>query len=140
MLATLQHLGVIPSFSRPSVSNDNPYAESLFRTLKYRPEYPEQAFADLHAARAWVDRFVEWYNTIHLHSAIKFVTPAQRHTGEDVRLLAHRKQVYKQAKAANPGRWRGAIRNWDPIKEVHLNPEKQKTVIEAILNFKRQLY
>ncbi len=69
----------------------------MFRTLKYRPEYPEQAFTDLHAARAWVDGFVEWYNTEHLHSAIKFVTPEQRHTGKDVLLLAHRKQVYKQA-------------------------------------------
>ena len=98
--------------------------------MKYRPEYPEQAFTGLHAARAWVHGFVEWYNTDHLHSAIKFVTPEQRHTGKDVFLLAHRKQVYKQAKAENPGRWSGDIRNWEPIKEVHLNPEKQKTVIE----------
>ena len=130
MLATLQHLGVIPSFSRPSVSNDNPYSESLFRTLKYRPEYPEHAFIDLQAARVWVEGFVDWYNHVHLHSAIHFVTPEQRHTGEDVTILAKRKQVYRQAKAENPGRWRGDIRNWEPIKEVHLNPEKQKTVIE----------
>ena len=130
MLATLQQLGIIPSFSRPSVSNDNPYSESLFRTLKYRPEYPEQAFTDLHATRAWVHGFVEWYNTEHLHSAIKFVTPAQRHMGEDVTILAKRKQLYKQAKAENPSRWRGDIRNWEPINEVYLNPEKQKTEIE----------
>lgn len=130
MLATLQQLGVVPSFSRPSVSNDNPYSESLFRTLKYRPEYPEQPFADMPSARAWVHGFVTWYNHAHLHSAIRFVTPEQRHRGEDVQILAQRKRVYLQAKSENPERWSGDIRNWDPVKEVHLNPEKQKTEIE----------
>jgi len=67
---------------------------------------------------------------VHLHSAIRFVTPEQRHRGEDVTLLAKRKQVYKQAKAENPSRWSGDIRNWEATKEVHLNPEKQKTVVE----------
>lgn len=126
MLATLQALGVVPSFSRPSVSNDNPYSESLFRTLKYRPEYPEHAFADLQAARAWVQGFIEWYNNEHLHSAISFVTPNQRHTGDDVAILANRKRVYLAANSANPARWSGEIRNWDHIKEVHLNPDTQK--------------
>jgi transposase InsO family protein len=56
------------------VSNDNPYSESLFRTLKYRPEHPEHCFADLQGARTWVAGFVDWYNTQHLHSAIKLVT------------------------------------------------------------------
>ena len=126
MLATLQELGVIPSFSRPCVSNDNPYSESLFRTLKYRPEYPEQAFEDLHAARAWVQGFVNWYNHEHLHSAIKFVTPVQRHTGEDKKILAKRRQVYQDAKLKHPDRWSGEIRNWEQINEVHLNPESEK--------------
>ncbi len=130
MLATLQQLGVIPSFSRPSVSNDNPYSESLFRTLKYRPEYPERPFNDLQAARSWVCGFVEWYNHEHLHSGVKFVTPQQRHTGEDVHILAKRKQVYQAAKSKNPSRWSGEIKNWDLITEVHLNPEKSKTEIE----------
>ena len=112
------------------MSNDNPYSESLFRTLKYRPEYPEQAFTDLQAARVWVEGFVDWYNHAHLHSAIKFVTPEQRHTGEDVTILAKRKQVYRHAKAENPGRWSGDIRNWEHVKEVHLNPERQKTAVE----------
>jgi len=127
MLATLQMLGVVPSFSRPSVSNDNPYSESLFRTLKYRPEYPEKCFAGLSDARAWVKEFVQWYNNAHCHSGIRFVTPAQRHRGEDVEILARRKQVYQQAKLQNPARWSGEIRNWDQIKEVHLNPEKGKS-------------
>jgi len=128
MLATLQELGVVPSFSRPSVSNDNPYSESLFRTLKYRPEYPEKAFKDLPAARTWVQGFVNWYNHEHLHSAIKFVTPEQRHSGEDKEILARRKQVYQQAKLKYPERWSGEIRNWDEIGEVYLNPENEKNV------------
>ncbi len=130
MLATLQELGVVPSFSRPSVSNDNPYSESIFRTLKYRPEYPEKPFIDIGAARYWVSEFVQWYNHEHLHSGIKFVTPDQRHTGEDIQILANRKQVYEKAKAQNPSRWTGEIRNWDRIGEVYLNPEKGKSEID----------
>lgn len=125
MLATLQELGVMPSFSRPSVSNDNPYSESLFRTLKYRPEYPEKCFENLSDARAWVEGFTHWYNHCHQHSAIKFVTPEQRHRGLDNDILANRKAVYSAAKLKHPERWSGEIRNWDHISEVHLNPEKQ---------------
>lgn len=125
MLATLQEPGVIPSFSRPSVSNDNPYSEALFPTLKYRPEYPEKPFAGLSSARIWVQGFVDWYNRDHLHSAIQFVTPEQRHTGEDIAILAKRKRVYEQAKLKNPQRWSGEIRNWKPVASVYLNPEKQ---------------
>jgi len=108
------------------VSNDNPYSESLFRTLKYRPEYPEKPFGDLFAARQWVKEFVKWYNTEHLHSAIHFVTPEQRHTGQDVEILANRKRVYLKAKSAHPERWSGDIRNWNRIEEVFLNPECEK--------------
>ena len=126
LLATLQQLGVIPSYSRPSVSNDNPYSESLFRTLKYRPQYPEQGFTDLTAARVWVSEFVDWYNTQHLHSAIRFVTPDQRHRGQDRDILAKRKRVYQEARSKNPGRWSGDIRNWEPVAEVYLNPETPK--------------
>lgn len=126
MLATLQELGVVPSFSRPSVSNDNPYSESLFRTLKYRPEYPEKPFSNLLSARVWVQGFVDWYNFEHLHSAIRFVTPVQRHTGEEIEILAKRKRVYEQAKLRKPERWSGEIRNWKPAARVYLNPEKQE--------------
>ncbi len=127
MLATLQELGVVPSFSRPSVSNDNPYSESLFKTLKYRPEYPEHAFVDIHAARTWVTEFVAWYNHQHLHSGIKFVTPQQRHSGEDKAILRQRDTVYKQAKARNPNRFSAGTRNWEHQTPVHLNPEKHKS-------------
>ena len=128
MLATLQQLGVIPSFSRPSVSNDNPYSESLFKTLKYRPEYPTMPFETLADARIWVADFVTWYNHEHLHSAIKFVTPAQRHTGDDKAILAKRDHVYQAAKAKHPQRWSGKTRNWKPVKEVLLNPDKTNEI------------
>jgi putative transposase len=127
LLAMLQVLGVMPSFSRPSVSNDNPYSESLFKTMKYRPEYPQQPFESLLAARQWVGAFVRWYNDEHRHSAIRYVTPGQRHSGLDTALLAQREEVYEAAKARHPERWSGATRNWQPILVVHLNPQKQTT-------------
>ena len=132
MLATLQQLGVIPSFSRPSVSNDNPYSESLFKTLKYRPDYPLVCFANLDVARAWVEGFVGWYNDEHLHSGIQFVTPAQRHRGEDREILAKRHELYLQARAKNPSRWSGNTRNWEPVTRVLLNPDKANQQPEKI--------
>ena len=127
MLATLQTLGVMPSFSRPAVSNDNPFSESLFKTMKYRPVYPQRPFENLMVARQWVGTFVRWYNDEHRHSAIGFVTPAQRHAGLDAALLNKRVEIYEAAKAKHPERWSGATRNWKPILVVHLNPEKPAT-------------
>lgn len=123
MLVTLQKLGVIPSFSRPSVSNDNPFSEALFRTLKYCPEYPSKPFESITQANQWVSRFVKWYNTSHLHSGIKFLTPESRHVGNDKKIIENRKRVYEMAKTKNPIRWTGKIRNWVPDTEVLLNPE-----------------
>lgn len=123
MVATLERLGVLASFSRPGVSNDNAYSEALFRTLKYCPAYPTQPFADLAAARTWVEAFVHWYNTQHLHSAIRFVTPADRHAGHDIARLLQRRAVYTRARRRTPARWSGAIRDWTPILDVRLNPE-----------------
>ena len=127
MLATLQGLGVMPSFSRPAVSNDNPYSESLFKTLKYRPAYPVRPFADLVAARHWVNGLVDWYNHEHRHSAIRFVTPAQRHAGLDEALLEQRKAVYEAARVRHPQRWGGPTRNWQRVQTVHLNPDQSDT-------------
>jgi len=129
MLATLQKLGVIPSFSRPACSNDNPFSESLFKTLKYRPAYPQRSFDSLMGARQWVGTFVRWYNEEHRHSAIQFVTPAQRHAGLDGALLRKRAEVYEAAKARYPERWSGNTRSWAPITIVHLNPEKVATEV-----------
>lgn len=125
MLATLQQLGVVPSFSRPAVSDDNPYSESLFRTLKYTPAYPSQPFASLEAARTWMQGFVQWYNDTHRHSGIRYVTPSQRHRGEDQGLLKQREAVYEAAKQRNPKRWAGKTRNWKPVPAVWLNPPKE---------------
>ena len=87
MLATLQRLGVVKSFSRAAVSDDNPFSEALFRTMKYRPGYPRKPFGSLEEARAWVEGFVRWYNTEHLHSEIAFTTPESRHSGADRKVL-----------------------------------------------------
>lgn len=95
--ATLERLGVIASYSRPRVSDDNPYSEALFRTLKYRPEYPRRPFSSLEEARAWVRGFVAWYNHEHLHSGIGFVTPSERHAGRSEAVLAARRAVYARA-------------------------------------------
>ena len=123
LVATLGKLGVIPSFSRPGVSSDNPYSESLFKTMKYVPYYPERPFEDIAQARGWVEKFVGWYNEEHLHSAIKFVTPAQRHEGLDKEILSRRACVYEQAREKNPSRWSGKTRDWSEIREVRLNPD-----------------
>jgi putative transposase len=131
MLATLQRLGVTPSFSRPRVSDDNPFSESLFKTLKYCPSYPEKGFASLNDAKKWVERFVNWYNNIHLHSGIRFVTPASRHSGDDREILLNRHEVYKRAKTANPNRWSRGTRNWSQIVEVELNPRKKEEKLVA---------
>jgi transposase InsO family protein len=111
LLAKLKALGISPSFSRPRVSNDNPYSEALFRTLKYRPTFPSRPFADIHSAIAWVSRFVEWYNTKHLHSAINFVTPDDRHFGRHLNILSARSRVYEAARRRHPERWSGRTRN-----------------------------
>jgi transposase InsO family protein len=124
MLSTLQKLGVMPSFSRPSVSNDNPYSESLFKTLKYHPGFPDKPFDCLESARVWVAGFQHWYNEVHRHSALRFVTPGQRHRGEDISILEERQRLYEAAQAKQPERWSGKIRNWKPVGTVYLNPGK----------------
>lgn len=123
-LEKLYDLGITPSRSRPRVSNDNAYAESLFKTLKYRPGFPVAGFSDLHAARSWVQDFVVWYNQEHRHSALKYVTPQQRHTGEADAILAARKGVFEAAKQRHPERWTGGIRDVGLPEQVYLNPEK----------------
>ncbi|MBC7957353.1 MAG: IS3 family transposase [Cytophagales bacterium] len=126
MLATMQRLGVAASRSRPAVSNDNPFSEALFRTLKYRPQLPVKPFIDLMQARRWVTELVHWYNHEHRHSAIGFVTPTQRHAELDQALLTARATVYAAARHANPNRWSGQTRDWTRIDVVHLNPDKPK--------------
>lgn len=126
MLTTMRWLGVVPSFSRPSVSNDNPFSESLFKTLKYDSEYPSKPFENLEAARKWVQEFVIWYNTQHLHSGINFVTPESKHRGEDIEILKNRNVIYLAAQRKNPNRWSGKTRDWSPIECVKLNHLKNE--------------
>lgn len=123
MLSTMQRLGVVASFSRPAVSNDNPFAESLFRTVKYCPAYPNKGFASMETAQRWFERFVAWYNNEHLHSGIGFVTPSSRHEGLDGDILARRQEVYEQARQRNPERWSGATRSWKRVDNVRLNQD-----------------
>ncbi|OXC75479.1 Mobile element protein [Caballeronia sordidicola] len=120
---TLEKLGITPSHSRPRVSNDNAFSEALFRTCKYRPDFPPEGFESLQDARLWVHQFANWYNHEHRHSAIRFVAPAHRHAGQDKAILEKRRQLYQVARQNNPARWSGKLRNWEPIGCVWLNPK-----------------
>ena len=126
--AKMENLGVASSKSRPRVSNDNPYSESLFSTLKYCPSWPSKGFEDITSARVWVNKFVSWYNDKHRHSAIQFVTPNQRHKGKDKAILEKRHALYSKKKQQAPNRWSGATRNWEVKGPVELNPEQNKDV------------
>ena len=126
LLQTLYNLGVQGSYNRPRVSNDNAYAESLFRTFKYRPGYPHKGFKSIEEARTWVHHFVNWYNYEHKHSGLKFITPNERHTGADQDVMKQRETIYAKAKARHPERWSGNPRNWQLPEEVWLNPETDK--------------
>lgn len=130
MLATMRELGVLPSFSRPRVSNDNAYAEALFRTAKYCPMWPRQHFGSLSEARSWVDNFVRWYNNEHRHSGLKYVTPSQRHQGHDAALMEQRRRVYEAARAQQPKRWTRGLRDWKLPGAVYLNPEREATAVD----------
>lgn len=122
----MESLGITASYSRPSVSNDNPFSESLFRTLKYCPDYPEKPFETLDEAREWVYEFEQWYNYKHRHSALKFITPHERHTGQAERISTHRHSVSQAARAEKPLRWSGKTRNWKLDDEVVLNPDNKE--------------
>lgn len=128
VLAMLNWLGIDFSYSRPRVSDDNPYAESLFRTAKYRPEFPVSGFESLEAARAWAANFVRWYNVDHRHSGIRYVSPDQRHTGADRAILQARHALYLEARQRHPARWSRNTRDWSPIHAVTLNPERDSVV------------
>lgn len=123
--ATLERLGVLTSYSRPSVSNDNPYSESLFGTMKTRVGYPKKPFETLEEAQSWVDSFVRWYNEEHRHSGLNWVTPMARHTGEDRELLRRREETYRRARQRHPQRWSRDIRDCSPAPVVTLNPSKK---------------
>lgn len=130
MLSAMQWLGIVPSFSRPHVSDDNPYAEAVFRTLKYRPGCANLRFDSLEEAVAWAHQLVRWYNHQHLHSAIGFVTPHDRHTGADIAILEARRALYKRAHRAHPERWTRHVRVWKRPVKVRLNPDRPTIVLK----------
>ena len=123
--ATLEKLGIISSYSRPRVSNDNPYSEALFKTLKYMPRFPQNGFSSIEEAREWVRKFVHWYNYIHLHSGLKFITPYQRHSGLDEQIMNKRIETYEKARSLHPERWSKNIRDWKLPSYVSLTPIKE---------------
>ena len=140
VLAMLNWLGIAPSYSRPRVSDDNAFVESVFKTAKYRPEFPSRGFETLEAARQWGATFVHWYNTEHRHSGIQYVTPDQRHRGEDIAILKARHALYQAQRKNNPARWSGQTRNWSPVGSVTLNPEREDAVkAEIQVKGKKQL-
>lgn len=130
--ATLERLGVLASYSRPRVSDDNPYVESLFGTMKTRVGYPKKAFVSLEDAQAWVDSFVRWYNEEHRHSALNWVTPNDRHSGNDAALLRRREETYRRAQKRHPERWSRGIRDCSPAPAVTLNPARKKEKGRAV--------
>lgn len=102
----LEKLDVARSHSRPRVSNDNPYSEAGFKTMKYRPEFPER-FADFTEAEVFCQRYFVWYNTEHYHTGIALLTPEQVHYGQASEILARRQVILDAAFAQNPERFGG---------------------------------
>ena len=140
MLATLEMLGIVPSFSRPSVSDDNPFSEALFKTAKYHPSFPlTDKFETIFDARRWVVKFTHWYNTQHKHSGLKFITPEQRHRRVDSGIMNKRHNVYLQAKEKNPERWSGKTRNWVLPSVVTLNANRKNRVAKTGIGLAEQL-
>lgn len=100
----LADLGVTKTHSRPHVSDDNPYSESQFRTLKYRPEFPDR-FGCIQDSRAFCQGFFRWYNEEHRHSGLALLTPAMVHYGQTARILEQRQTVLDVAYRAHPERF-----------------------------------
>ena len=120
LVAFLTQLQVGLSFSRPRVSDDNPFIESFFKTVKYRVGYPK-VFTGIAQAREWFSRFIDWYNTHHRHSGIGYVTPQQKHTGEDILLFRLRQETLDRAAGVNPERFVRGPRQITPNRVVWLN-------------------
>lgn len=123
----LADLGVTKSFSRPHTSNDNPFSEAQFKTLKYRPDFP-QRFGSIEDSRIFCQNFFSWYNEHHYHSGIGFYTPAMVHFGEVQQVYDFRQQVLLDAYAAHPERFVNGIPKPHPIPyEVWINKPASST-------------
>ena len=120
----LSDLGVTKSHSRPQVSNDNPFSEAQFKTVKYHPDYPER-FGSIQDARTWAQMFFDWYNNHHRHSSLSLMTPAMVHYGKADQVRTQRLQVLDAAYRAHPERF---INGQPHLPELHravwINPPK----------------
>jgi putative transposase len=127
-------LGVTKTHSRPHVSDDNPYSESQFKTLKYMPEFPER-FGSIEDSRAFCQRFFPWYNTEHHHSGIALLTPEMLHYGIAEEVIEQRQKVLDAAYARTPERFTHAHPKHPPQPTaVWINPPKPATVTEENLH------
>jgi putative transposase len=132
----LADLGVVKTHSRPQVSNDNPFSEAQFKTVKYHPRYPER-FGSVEDARAWARELFEWYNHEHHHTGIGLLTPAVVHHGQASEVLATREEVLRRAYEAHPERFvRGRPRAGKVPEAVWINPPAvqsvERTLVAAI--------
>lgn len=120
----LLDLGITKSHSRPHTSDDNPFSEAQFKTLKYRPDYPER-FVSIEAARQWARAFFDWYNHDHYHSGLNLMTPVRVHYGEAIVVQQQRQAVMARAYQAHPERF---MRGLSIVKAapsaVYINPPK----------------
>ena len=134
--AKLEKIGVKSSYSRPRVSNDNPYSEAHFKKMKYRYNYPVDGFNSLEDARVWVLEFVTWYNKKHYYSGINYLTPESLHNGTAHDIMEKRIETYECNQKLNPHRFNTGIRNWEVPTIVYLNPEKasKNTIYKQITN------
>lgn len=130
ILALFFSLGILPSYSRPRVSDDNPFSESLFKTVKYRPGYPRR-FTDIHHARRWFADFVHWYNTEHRHCGIGYITPNARHEGRTPQIMSRGNEVLTEARQAYPERWPNGQMHWQEHPVAYLNQDP--TTRESIM-------
>jgi putative transposase len=132
LAALLADLGVSESHSRPHVSNDNPFSEAQFKTMKYQPTYP-QRFGSLPDARSWAQAFFPWYNFEHHHSALGLMTPAAVHLGQAAQLWQHRLTVLQQAYAAHPQRFVKGPPQPPPLPTaVWINPPAEARAVEPL--------
>lgn len=131
-LAMLKARGVTVSHSRPRVSNDNPYSESLFSTLNIRMGLDSRRYESVEECAEAVGKAVEKYNNEHHHRGINYVTPADRHAGRDREILAKRKATLERAKARNPLRWiKGHVMNCEQAGPQYLNPAERGSTVSG---------
>jgi len=134
----LDKIGVLKTHNRPYTSNDNPFSESQFKTMKYCPAFPDQ-FESLEAAERFCIKFLNWYNNEHYHSGILFLKPTLVHFGQADEILNNRHHVLLKAFEKNPARFNHKIPTRKKLKPVYINPPKTEVEINLEKNKKNDL-